>query len=115
MNLTVFEINFKRIYKVLTASSGEEGLQKLSTDKDIIVVISDMKMPGMNGLEFIKKAKEDHPDIAYFILTGFDISKEISRALENKLIYNISTSLSMPMKYPPLSRKLLQEHNITLS
>lgn len=87
INLTLFELNFKRKYKVITAESGDEGLKKLSDEDDIVVVISDMKMPGMNGIEFIKKARETHKRIAYFILTGFDINKEISEALSDKIIH----------------------------
>lgn len=86
INLIVFELNFKDKYNVVTSESGEEGLLKLDSNTDIIVVISDMKMPGMNGIEFIKKAKDSHLDINYFILTGFDITDEISEALENNLI-----------------------------
>ena len=87
INLTLFELNFKKKYKVLTAESGDEGLEKLSADDDIIVVISDMKMPGMNGVEFIKKARENYKNIAYFILTGFDINEEIADALNDNLIH----------------------------
>lgn len=86
INLTVFELNFKKKYKVITAISGEEGLLKLDTNTDIIVVISDMKMPGMNGFEFIRKAKQKYTNISYFILTGFDISEEISEALNDNTI-----------------------------
>lgn len=87
INLTLFELNFNRKYKVITAESGDEGLKKLSEEDDIVVVISDMKMPGMNGVEFIKKARETHERMAYFILTGFDINKEISEALSDKIIH----------------------------
>ncbi|MGD9991924.1 MAG: response regulator [Salinivirgaceae bacterium] len=86
INLTLFEINFRRKYKVLTAGSGAEGLQKLEGNKDIIVVISDMKMPGMNGIEFITQAKANYQHIAYFILTAFDINKEIKEALDQHQI-----------------------------
>lgn len=86
INLTLFEINFNKKYKVLTAESGEDGLNRLQGNQDIIVVISDMKMPGMNGIEFIRKAKAQFNNIAYFILTAFDINKEIKDALEEKLI-----------------------------
>ncbi len=87
INLTLFELNFRKKYKIVTAESGMEGLEKLSKDDEIIVVISDMKMPGMNGIEFIKIAKEKYSRIAYFILTGFDLNDEIIDALEAKLIY----------------------------
>ena len=86
INLTVFELNFKSKYNVITALSGDEGLIKLEGNGDIIVVISDMKMPGMNGIEFIHTAKHKFVNAAYFILTGFDITDEISEALDNDII-----------------------------
>lgn len=86
INLTLFKLNFKHHFNVLIAESGEEGLQQIKTNPDIDAVISDMKMPGMNGVDFIKLAKKDFPHISYFILTGFDINEEIADALNEKLI-----------------------------
>ncbi|HKL07440.1 MAG TPA: response regulator [Bacteroidales bacterium] len=86
MNLKLFEINFRKKFNVLTAMSGDEGLRLLEENGAIDVVISDMKMPGMNGIEFIKKAKNEYPDIKYYILTGFDITDEIAEALDANLI-----------------------------
>jgi response regulator RpfG family c-di-GMP phosphodiesterase len=92
INLFLFERSFRAHYHVITANSGEAGLQKLE-DKasDIIVVISDMRMPGMDGITFIRRAKEKHTNIAYFILTAFDFSEEIDKALEEKLINKFFT------------------------
>lgn len=86
MNLTLFAINFKKKFEVLTAESGLEGLEKLKLNPHTKVVISDMKMPGMSGLEFIKLAKKDFPDITFYILTGFDITEEIADALNDRVI-----------------------------
>lgn len=86
INLKLFEINFKKKFKIITAESGLEGLKKLENHTDIIVVISDMRMPEMNGIEFIRKAREQYTGISYFILTGFDFNAEISKAIEEKII-----------------------------
>jgi len=87
-NNFIFEKSFSSKYKVITAISPFEGLEKLEHHKnEIIVVISDMRMPGMNGIEFIRKAKERFDNIAYFILSGFDYDDDIRNALETKLIY----------------------------
>ncbi len=86
INLELFKIVFKNKFIVLTAKSGSLGLQQLENNKDVCIVISDMKMPGMNGIEFIKTAKERHKNIIYFILTGFEITEEISQAIESELI-----------------------------
>ncbi len=86
INLTLFEINFSDKYTVCTALDGFKGLELLDSEKDIFLIISDMKMPGMNGIEFIKKAKEKYPSKKYYILTGFEITEEIQEALNTKLI-----------------------------
>ena len=92
MNLTLFEMSFQNMYTVISAISGEEGLLKLQDYKDdIIVVISDMRMPNMNGIEFIKEARKEHLNIAYFILTGFDYNDEIDDALNTNLIQKFFT------------------------
>ncbi|MCX8119144.1 MAG: response regulator [Desulfobacterota bacterium] len=55
---------------VLTAQSGEEGLTLLKHHPDIGLIISDQRMPGMLGAEFLSKAKEIAPDAIRMILTG---------------------------------------------
>ena len=45
-----------------------------------------MKMPGVNGMEFIRKARELHPGMAFFILSGYDITEEIRDAIDKRLI-----------------------------
>jgi len=86
LNLQLFAFNFKHKFDVKTAESGNDGLEILRSHPNVSVVISDMKMPGMNGIEFIQKAKEHSPGIICFILTGFDITDEILFALREKLI-----------------------------
>lgn len=63
-----------------------KALEILSIDKDICIVFSDMRMPEMNGIEFITKANKLYPEISFYILTGFEITSEISEALDNGLI-----------------------------
>lgn len=92
INLYIFKNSFSHKYSVITASSGEEGLAKLSDHQnDIIVVISDMRMPQMNGVEFITEARKIHDHIFYFILTGFEYSNEIKSAIENKIVQKFFT------------------------
>ncbi|MGY5353708.1 response regulator [Wenyingzhuangia sp. IMCC45467] len=86
INLLLFEINFKELYTVITAKNGFEGLEVLDKNTDTLIVISDMRMPGMDGIEFIKKAKAKYPDKKFYILTGFEIIEPIREALDTKLI-----------------------------
>lgn len=85
-NLQLFEINFEIKYNVLTAISGLEALDLLKANEDIRVVISDMKMPQMNGIEFIKIAKSTYPQIIFCILTGYEITNDIQDLLSTEFI-----------------------------
>jgi CheY-like chemotaxis protein len=86
INLMLFRELFKNKYEVLTAESGIKALDILEKQSNIDVVISDMKMPLMNGLEFISKARQKFNAVLFFILTGYEISSEIEKALQDGLI-----------------------------
>lgn len=86
INLLLFENNFTDKYEVLVAKDGFDGLKTLVLNPETKLIISDMKMPGMNGIEFIRKAKKLYPDKKFYILTGFEITDEIREALDTGLI-----------------------------
>lgn len=86
INLLLFEANFKNHFQILTAFSAFEGLEIMAHTPQIGVVICDLKMPGMNGLEFISKAKSLYPNTLFYILSGYDATPEISTAIDAGLI-----------------------------
>lgn len=106
INLILFNANFKRKFNIITAKSGIEALEKLNAHHDsIIVVISDMRMPLMSGIEFIEKAKSKYSNIHYYILTGFDYNEEIEAALRNKTINKFFTK---PFDASEIERTVLE-------
>ena len=89
INQFIFQRTFESYFNILTATSGEEALQTLQANADSInVVISDMKMPGMDGLTFIRKAKENFGNLVYFLLTAFSFNEDIELAMRNNLVRN---------------------------
>lgn len=86
INLKIFRLNFQKKFDIITAEDGEIGLSVLADNPDILIIISDMRMPKMSGLEFIEKAKAKFPKKKFYILTGFDITHEIKAALDSGLI-----------------------------
>ncbi len=66
-------------YVVLTAASGQDGLKKLS-EHSIDVVVTDVGMPGMGGLEVAKAAKAIAPSVPVVIVTGWAEREDIARA-----------------------------------
>ncbi len=91
INLMLFKYNFKNKYTVLTALNGQEGLDVLESNTDILVIISDMKMPVMNGYDFITKAKPLYPDKKFFMLSGYNITDEIQDAVDDGTILKYFT------------------------
>lgn len=60
----------KRGITVTTALSGTEGLEKLNADSRIDIVILDVKMPGMDGIQTLRAIKSEHPLVEVIMLTG---------------------------------------------
>jgi signal transduction histidine kinase/CheY-like chemotaxis protein len=58
-------------YSVLTAASGREGLAFLDAGETVDLVISDLSMPGMDGLTFVNEAQKRRAKLPAIILTGF--------------------------------------------
>lgn len=73
-------------YIILTAASGEEGLQTLERE-DVQVVISDYRMPGMNGVEFLKKVRDLRPHTVRLVLSGYADTASIVAAINEGQIY----------------------------
>ena len=63
-------LHLRKEYYVHTALGGEEGLTKLKELGGVAVVISDMRMPGMDGATFLKRVMRQYPDATRILLTG---------------------------------------------
>ena len=95
LNLRIFESYFTDEYEIFTALNGYRGLEILNENPGIIAVFSDMQMPDMEGVEFIRTAKEKHPEKKYSLVTGYSCTSPIiQEAIETKLI---STFIRKPL------------------
>ncbi|OGI11201.1 MAG: hypothetical protein A2Y40_04985 [Candidatus Margulisbacteria bacterium GWF2_35_9] len=55
---------------IITANSGLEALEIVKSNSNIAIIVSDYKMPEMNGIQLLSKVREKHPNIIRIILTG---------------------------------------------
>jgi CheY-like chemotaxis protein len=62
---------------VITAPSGRIGLELLERER-VDVIVSDLRMPGMDGIEFLYQARRAHPNIPRVMLTAFG-NEDIAR------------------------------------
>ncbi|MBN2331640.1 MAG: HDOD domain-containing protein [Deltaproteobacteria bacterium] len=67
-------------YQLYFADSGEKALAALSASH-IDMVVSDMRMPGMDGYELLKEVKKYHPEVVRLILSGYTEEKTVYKAL----------------------------------
>ncbi len=102
INLQLFEINLRKKFDVFITDNVMKGFELLEKNPDVSIVVSDMRMPVMNGLEFIKKSKNMFPKISYFMLSGYEITDEIQQAINSGLIiryfrkpFNMSEMISV--------------------
>ena len=58
-------------YVLNEAESGEKGIEELSNNDDYDLILLDLKMPGMNGIETLKKIRTINSKIPVFIVTAF--------------------------------------------
>jgi len=77
-------------YRIVTANSGAQGLQRLAEDS-IDVILSDQRMPGMTGVEFLRRAKELYPDTVRMVLSGYTELQSITDAVNEGAIYKFLT------------------------
>jgi two-component system repressor protein LuxO len=75
-------------YDILAAKSGEEALEILQ-HKEVHVILADMCMPEMTGLELLRTVRKDHPDIIGMILTGYMQDTEVKAAEENGEVFKL--------------------------
>src|SRR5919112_2128752 len=68
-------------YKVTTAACGEEGLQKLTQEK-FVLVVSDVKMPGIDGFQLARHVRERYPDTDVILTTAFGNIKQAVEAMK---------------------------------
>jgi PleD family two-component response regulator len=76
-----------RHFEVTTAVSGEQGLAILERRGPFAVVISDMRMPGMNGADFLARVREKAPESVRMLLTGYSDMKAAMDAVNRGRIF----------------------------
>lgn len=73
-------------YRILTALSAEEGY-KIVSENDVQLIVSDQRMPGESGTEFLAKISVDFPDIIRTIISGYTNVDSITESINKGHIY----------------------------
>jgi DNA-binding NtrC family response regulator len=68
-------------FKVTTAACGEEGIEKLSQEK-FAIIVSDVKMPGIDGFQLARHVREKYPNTDVILITAFGNIKQAVEAMK---------------------------------
>lgn len=74
-------------YEIITATSGEEALSLMEEHPEVQLVVSDYRMPGMDGVEFLRQVNERWPQTIRIVLSGFADTAAIVGAINEGQIY----------------------------
>ncbi|MGA7876201.1 MAG: response regulator, partial [Desulfoferrobacter sp.] len=84
-------------YQVLTADSGKRALT-IARDEHPSIVLADIKMPGMDGIQLLQKIKEESPDTEVIMMTGH---ADLELAIQS-LKFEASDFITKPVNYDAL-------------
>ncbi len=90
-NLELLERVLGFDYEIHKANNGEEALAVLNELPDVAVIITDQKMPGLTGTEFLKRARVRRPEAVRMIVTGFAATEELIDAINSSNVYRFMT------------------------
>jgi FixJ family two-component response regulator len=77
-------------YTILATNSAEEAMALLAS-QPVDVILSDQRMPGMSGVEFLRRVKESHPETVRIVLSGYTDLQFITDAINEGAIYKFLT------------------------
>ena len=93
-------------YVLHFASSGEDALHKLARgiEPQLIVILSDINMPGMDGLALLREIKERRPDLPVIMVTAYGDEERRRKATE----YGAANFITKPVDFEFLKEQLRQ-------
>lgn len=99
-------------YKVLLVDSGEKALEIIKNN-EISVIVSDMKMPNMHGLDLLKHVKEISPDTIRIVLSGYNEIAQVLLTINNLGVFRyISKPWNDDSDFLPAIREAIMLYNL---
>ncbi|MEA5477445.1 response regulator [Pseudanabaena galeata UHCC 0370] len=90
-NLDLLYRTFRREFTVFRADSGIRALEILEHEGEMAAIISDQRMPEMNGTEFLSRTVSDFPDTMRIVLTGYTDIKDLIDAINSGQVHKYIT------------------------
>ena len=86
-----YKRQLRRQFNIFTAEGGEMGLEEIKNNGPFAVIVSDLKMPGMDGNQFLAYVKDIAPESTRILLTGYADLRSAIDAINNGRIFRLLT------------------------
>jgi len=98
-------------YHLLFAETGEQALRMLA-EREVHVLVTDMRMPEMTGLELLKVVKERYPHIVRIVLSGYtQVSMLLAAINQGEIFRFITKPWRMEEDFLPAIREAVEQYN----
>lgn len=113
--LAALQRNLRKNYTFDTALGGREALQTIQTKGPYAVIVSDMSMPGMNGVELLEQVQRVAPDTVRLMLTGNADQQSAVAAVNRGQVHRFLNKPCPPEQLIPALDDALKEHRVALA
>lgn len=113
--LDTFRRNLRRAFDVATAEGPEQGLQALENAGPFAVVVSDLRMPVMDGITFLEHVRERAPDTVRIILSGHGDFATAVAAVNRGAVFRFLTKPCPPEELVTVLRDGLRQHRLVVA
>ncbi len=101
----------RRQFRVLGATRADDGL-RLLREQEVHVVMSDQRMPGTSGVEFLAKVRAEQPDVVRLLFTGYADLKAVIDAINEGHVYRYITKPWDPAELEAVLRQAAEQYDL---
>src|SRR5687768_11967728 len=113
--LSAYKRSLHKRFQIVTCLSGDEGLNRLNNNGPFAVVVADMQMPGMNGVEFLRKAEAQAPDTVRLMLTGNADQKTAADAVNQGHVFSFLTKPCPPESLEVALNNAIKQYRLIIA
>ncbi len=104
--------NFRKKYKMVFASSPDTAFELLASNKEIEIIISDFKMPGMNGLEFLQKVNDLYPRKIKIFMSGHAGFETTIKVINKSNVFRVLLKPATPKEIEHVIEEALEQFRL---
>ncbi|MBI5522162.1 MAG: HD domain-containing protein [Desulfarculus sp.] len=102
-------------YDLALAPGGEQALERLARDAPYAVLITDLRMPGMDGITLLEQAQRVSPDTVRIVLSGYGDLDQVMQAINEGYIFRFLTKPATPQQLEKTIQAALEQHQRVLA